>query len=368
MRGAQDSQQPLFSYVSQEDRIPEGHPLRQIRSLIDPILVSMSAEFAELYSTTGRPSIPPEQLLRALVLQTLYTIRSERLLIEELNYNLLFRWFVGLTMDDPVWNASTFSKNRERLLSGDIAAHFMSHVVALAREHRLLSDEHFTVDGTLVEAWASHKSFQKKESGTPAKKDKDDPSNPTVDFHGEKRTNDTHQSTTDPEARLMRKGPGKESRLSFMGHVLMDNRHGLAVDTSYSLATGRAEREAAASFARTLRERTDTRVTIGADKNYDTQEMVETLRALAVTPHVAQNNTCRSSAIDERTTRHAGYQISQQKRKLVEEIFGWLKTIGLLRKTRFKGLERGGWMFTFATAVYDLLRIKNLVEAGVCPC
>jgi len=278
-----------------------------------------------------------------------------------------------LTMDDAVWNHSVFSKNRDRLLDGDIAEAFMVRVVDLARKEKLLSDEHFTVDGTLIEAWASHKSFKKKDA---AGQDDDEArpsggsgsslSNPTVDFHGETRSNATHASTTDPEARLLKKGPGKEAKLSFMGHLLMDNRHGLAVDTRYTLATGRAERESAVSFALARRREQDRgRLTFGADKNYDTQDLVEKLRALEVTPHVAQNDTTRSSAIDARTTRHKGYDVSQWKRKLVEEIFGWLKTVGLLRKTRFKGLPRGGWMFTFATAVYDLLRIKNLLAT---PC
>lgn len=378
MRGTHEEQQALFSYVSQEDRIPANHPLRALRHLIDPILGEMSSGFAALYSTTGRPSIPPEQLLRALVLQTLYTIRSERLLMEELNYNLLFRWFVGLTMDDAVWDHSVFSKNRDRLLDGNIAEVFMVRVVALARKEHLLSDEHFTVDGTLVEAWASQKSFKTKDPVPPAGEDEkkarpsgggsgaSSSSNPTVDFHGETRSNATHESTTDPEARLMKKGSGKEAKLSFMGHLLMDNRNGLAVDVSYTLATGYAEREEAVAFAEARRrEQENGRLTFGADKNYDTQNLVEKLRALEVTPHVAQNDTTRSSAIDARTTRHKGYEVSQWKRKLVEEIFGWLKTIGLMRKTRFKGRKRGGWMFTFATAVYDLLRIKNLLGA---PC
>ena len=364
MRGTREQQSTMFSYVSQEDRIPHDHPLRTIRRLVEPILVSMSPEFARLYAANGRPSIPPEQLLLALLLQTLYTIRSERLLMEELNYNLLFRWFVGLTMDDAVWNHSVFSKNRDRLLDGDIAAVFMSRVIDLAREKDLLSDEHFTIDGTLIEAWASHKSFKKRDGSDDAPP-KDDPSNPTVDFHGEKRSNATHQSTTDPEARMMRKGQGKEAKLSFMGHILMDNRFGLARDTSYTLATGMAEREVGVDFVDALRQEKEGPVTLGGDKNYDTRDFVEDMRLRGVTPHVAQNDTNRSSAIDGRTTRHAGYDISQWKRKLVEEIFGWLKTIGLMRKTRFKGVRRGGWMFTFAIAVYDLVRIKNLV-GNVC--
>jgi hypothetical protein len=258
-----------------------------------------------------------------------------------------------------VWNHSTFSKNRDRLLEGDIAEAFLAKVVALARSHELLSDEHFTVDGTLIEAWAGHKSFQKK--GESPKTKSDDPGNPTVDFHGEKRTNDTHQSTTDPEAQLWRKGKGKESKLSFMGHVLIENRHGLVVATRYTQATGFAEREAAEVMIRRFKGKSPMHVTLGGDKNYDTADFVGRMREMGVTPHVAQNDTNRKSAIDDRTTRHVGYEISQRKRKIVEEGFGWLKTIGLLRKTRHKGLERGGWVFTFANAVYDLIRIRNIL-------
>ena len=377
MRGQHEKQQAMFSYVSQEERIPADHPLRKIRALVEPMLAALSPAFSELYARTGRPSIPPEQLLLALILQTLYTIRSERLLMEELNYNLLYRWFVGLTMDDPVWDHSTFSKNRDRLLEGDIAQAFLGEVIALADRHHLLSDEHFTVDGTLIEAWAGQKSFKRKKdlsgpgtpSGPSSQKEEETPegSNPTVNFHGEKRSNATHRSTTDPEARLMKKGPGKEARLSFMGHLLMENRHGLAVAARYSQATGTAERDVAAAFAAALRQGKAARVTLGADKNYDTKDLVARLRELAVTPHVAQNITeGRGSAIDERTTRHGGYDVSQWKRKLIEEIFGWLKSVGLMRKTRHKGVARGGWMFTFATAVYDLLRIKNILEAAPC--
>jgi transposase len=359
MRGDQDPQKVLFSYVSQEDRIPEDHPLRKLREMVDPILKELSPTFNKLYAESGRPSIPPEYLLRALLLQILYTIRSERLLMEQLDYNLLFRWFVGLSMDDEVWNHSTFSKNRDRLLEGDIAEMFLSKVVALARSHKLLSDEHFTVDGTLIEAWAGQKSFQKK--GTPLKSKVDDPGNPTIDFRGEKRSNNTHQSTTDPESRLFRKGQGKESKLSFMGHVLIENRHGLVVSTRYTQATGTAEREAADEMIREVKGNRTVHVTLGADKNYDTADFVARMREAGVTPHVAQNDTNRKSAIDFRTTRHRGYEISQYKRKLVEEGFGWLKTVGLLRKTRHRGVERGGWVFTFTNAVYNLIRIRNLV-------
>lgn len=361
MRGNPTTQQQLFSYVAIDERIPVDHPMRVLREMVDPLLQSMSKQFDRLYSETGRPSIAPEYLLRATLIQILYSIRSERLLMEQLNYNMLFRWFVGLSMDDAVWDHSVFSKNRERLLVGDIAGKFMDKVLALARHHHLLSDEHFTVDGTLIEAWASHKSFQEKKTASPDTKD--DGSNPTVDFHGEQRTNDTHQSTTDPEARLYRKGRGKEAKLSFMGHVVIDNRHGLVVSTKYTQATGTAERESAVAMMKTRKRHRKHRVTLGADKSYDTRGFVDDMRHQGVTPHVAQNITNRSSAIDDRTTRHPGYALSQWKRKIVEEVFGWLKTIGLMRKTRHKGVKRGGWMFTFTNAIYNLVRMKNILAA-----
>ena len=361
MRGSQNIQETLYSYISQEDRIPQDHPMRKLREMVNPILKDMSRRFEAMYADTGRPSIPPEYLLRASLVQILYTIRSERILMEQLNYNILFRWFVGLSMDDEVWDHSVFSKNRDRLLEGDIATEFLKHVLALARQENLLSDEHFTVDGTLIEAWAGQKSFKKKGSSSPDTTD--DPGNPTVDFHGEKRMNDTHQSTTDPDARLYKKSAGKESKLCFMGHAVMDNRHGLVVATDYTRATGKAEREAAIKMTKKIKKGEKNRLTLGADKAYDTRDFVKKMRELEVTPHVAQNDTNRSSAIDERTTRHAGYEISQWKRKLVEQIFGWLKTIGLMRKTRHRGIKRGGWMFTFTSAAYNLIRIRNL--AGV---
>lgn len=367
MRGVDRKQEVMFSYVSQEDRIPEDHPLRKIRKVSDEVLKSLSGRFERLYSETGRPSIPPEQLLRALLLQVLYTVRSERLLMEQLNYNMLYRWFVGLTMDDAVWVPTVFTKNRDRLLEGDIAEAFFTGVLKVIDKEGLLSDEHFTVDGTLIEAWASQKSFQKKEEavkkGDDDPKDLSDKSNPSVDFHGEKRTNDTHESKTDPQARLYRKGRGKEAKLSFMGHVLMENRNGFAVDGRLSLATGTAEREAAQEMVKDIPDRRKKKVTVGADKGYDTGGFVKKLRRLKVTPHIAQNDTNRSSAIDKRTTRHCGYEISQRKRKLVEEIFGWLKTVGLMRKARHRGKERIGWMFTFGLAAYNLLRFTNLQSA-----
>ena len=358
MHGIETIQETLYSYVSQEDRIPQDHPLRKLREMVNPILKDMSRRFEAMYCDTGRPSIPPEYLLRATLVQILHSIRSERLLMERLDYDLSFRWFVGLSMDDPVWDHSVFSKNRERLLEADIATEFLNNVIALARQEGYLSDEHFTVDGTLIEAWAGQKSFKKK--GSTSSDTGDDRSNPTVDFHGEKRKNETHESTTDPQARLYKKSAGKESKLCFMAHVAMDNRHGLVVGTDYTMADGKAERKAGRKLAKQVKKGRKTRLTFGADKAYDTQDFVEKMRELQVTPHVAQNNKNRSSAIDSRTTRHAGYEISQWKRKLVEEIFGWLKTIGLMRKTRHRGLKRGGWMFTFTSAVYNLIRIRNL--------
>lgn len=362
MRGTAESQEIMFSYVSQESRIPQNHPLRALRQMIDPLLAQLSKQFTQMYSRVGRPSIPPEYLLRATLIQIMYSIRSERLLMEQLDYNLLFKWFVGLPMDAAVWDHSVFSKNRDRLLEADIAKKFLVQVVQLAESKSLLSDEHFTVDGTLVEAWASHKSFQKKEQ--PGSSDEGG-SNPSVDFRGEKRTNDTHQSTTDAEARLYKKSRGSESKLAFMGHVMMENRNGLVVSTEFTTATGTAEREAAHIMAKRKKKGRAKRITLGADKAYDTKGFVKQMRELKVTPHVAENNVSRSSAIDMRTTRHHGYGISQRKRKLVEEIFGWMKTVGLQRKTRLKGVKRSGWMFTFAAAVYNLIRIKNLV-AEVC--
>lgn len=360
MRGEENKQAPLFSYISQEDRIPADHPLRSIRMMADAVLQGMSKHFSDLYSDVGRPSIPPEQLLRALLLQILYSIRSERLLMEQLDYNLLFRWFVGLTMDDPVWVPTVFTKNRDRLLDGDIAELFFKGVLGVAREKKLLSDEHFTVDGTLIEAWAGQKSFQKKGTRS-TDSHSDDPGNPTVNFRGEKRANDTHESTTDPEARLYRKGPGKEAKLCYMGHVLMENLHGLVYDGCLTLATGMAEREAGKALVKRIPNRRNHRVTVGADKGYDTRKFVRAMRRLKVTPHVAQNTTNRSSAVDSRTTRHPGYGISQRKRKLIEEIFGWVKTIGLMRKARHRGRERVGWMFRLALALYNMVRVNNLL-------
>ena len=357
MRGADYQQSGMFSYISAERRVPEDHPLRAIRAMVDVALRKMGAQFEAMYAQVGRPSIAPEKLLRALLLQVLYTVRSERMLMEQLNYNLLFRWFVGMNIDDPVWDVTVFTKNRERLLAGDVASTLFAEVLAQARSRALLSSEHFTVDGTLIEAWAGHKSFKRKDGSD--QQPPDDPGNPTVDFHGERRSNATHQSTTDPEARLAKKGAGKEAKLSFAGHVLMENHNGIAVNGCVTLAEGRAEVEAAVAMVEEIPGQH--RVTLGGDKAYDTKEFVQELRDHQVTPHVALKAT---TIIDARTTRHPGYAISQQKRKRVEEIFGWLKTVGGLRKTRHRGVERVGWMFTFALAAYNLVRMRNLAATA----
>lgn len=362
MRGTDSQQASFFSYVSPEQRVPEGHPLRKIREMVNEVLSDLSPAFGKLYAAEGRPSIAPEKLLRALLLQVLYTIRSERLLMEQLDYNLLFRWFVGLHIDDPVWDATVFTKNRDRLLEGDIAEAFFDQVLTLATQRKLLSDEHFTVDGTIIEAWASHKSFQAK--GQAQKPTDDDPGNMTVHFRGEKRSNATHESTTDPDARLYRKSSQAEARLCYQGHVCMENRHGLVVDTRLTQASGTAEPEAAVEMAETLPGAH--RKTLGMDKYFDNRGCVEAMREAGVTPHVAQNIRRRGgSAIDARTTRHPGYALSQRARKRVEEIFGWLKTVGLMRKVRHRGVAKVGWMFTFSAAVYNLVRIRNLILAGV---
>ena len=353
MRGEDRKADGLFSYIRPEQRVPADHPLRPIREMVDTVLRELSPEFSRLYSKIGRPSIPPEKLLRTLLLQVLYSVRSERQMMEQLTYNILFRWFVGLSMDDPIWEVTVFTKNRERLLRGDIARAFFDRVLAQAQARELLSAEHFTVDGTLLKAWAGAKSFRRKDTPVPPP---DDPGNPTVDFHGERRSNATHASTTDPEAQLARKSQGHEAHLAYQGHVLMENRHGLAVDSCVTQPVGIAEREAALAMATNL----PAGATLGADKGYDTHDFVADLRALKVTTHVAQNTTRRRSAIDKRTTRHPGYDLSQQRRKRVEEIFGWAKTVGLCRQMRHRGLRRVGWMFTFALAVYNLVRIRNL--------
>jgi transposase len=352
MRGSDRQQGAMFSYVSLEKRVPADHPLRPIREMTDAALKALSPRFSRLYSETGRPSIPPEQLLRSLVLQVLYTIRSERMLIEQLDYNLLFRWFVGLGMDDEVWAPTVFTKNRDRLLEGDVAQAFFERVLSQAREGRLLSNEHFTVDGTLIEAWASHKSYRPKDGS-----DDDDGEN----FHGQQRSRDTHESTTDPDARLFRKGRGKEAKLAYMGHVLMENRNGLVIASEVTHATGKAEREAALRMVKKAKLRPG--ATVGADKGYDQSDFVEGLRKRGVTPHVAQHDTNRRSKIDERTTRHDGYAISQIRRKVVEQIFGWGKTVGGIRKTKHRGKELVGWVFALTNAVYNLVRMRRLIYA-----
>jgi transposase len=346
----------MFSYLSAEERIPSNHPLRAVRQVADKVLAELSKLFARMYSQIGRPSIPPEKLLRALLLQVLYTVRSERMLMEQLDYSILFRWFVGLNLDEEVWDVTVFTKNRDRLLKADVAKEFFRLVVAEAEALDLMSDEHFTVDGTLLEACASLKSFKKVEGEEKAPPE--DRGNPTVDFHGEKRSNQTHTSTTDEDAMLARKGAGKEAKLSYSGHVLMENRNGLIAEVEVLQATGTAERAAALVMMEALPG--DHPVTVGADKGYDTKDFVEEARNLRATPHVAQK---KHSAIDGRTTRHAGYGISQQKRKRVEEIFGWMKTVGGMRKLRHRGLQLVGWMFTFTAAAYNLVRIRNLSTA-----
>jgi transposase len=359
MRGEDVRTDALFFYVSCEARVPADHPLRAIRAIVDEALAQLSPELERLYARIGRPSIPPEKLLRALLLQAFYSVRSERQLMEQLDYNLLFRWFVGLSMDAPVWDPTVFTKNRERLLAGDVAARFMAAVLARPRVKALLSDEHFTVDGTLIEAFASLKSFKPKDDDQPPASGG---RNAERDFRGEKRKNATHASTTDPDARLYRKGPGKEARLCHMGHLLMENRHGLIVDATLTAATGTAEREAA--LAMMGRQRGRHRATLGADKAYDVAAFVADLRRLNVTPHVARNDTGRRSAIDRRTTRHPGYAISQRVRKRIEESFGWIKTCGGLRKTRHRGTARVGWMFTLTAAACNLVRLPKLLAVG----
>jgi transposase len=361
MRGDDPRNDSMFSYVTPEARVRPDHPLRPIRQLVDAALAGLSARFDRLYATTGRPSIPPEKLLRALLLQILYSIRSERLLMEELDYSVLYRWFVGLSMDDPVWDATTFTKNRERLLRGDVADAFFAAVLAAIRADGLLSDEHFTVDGTLLEAWASHQSFRPKDDDPPPP---DDPKNPTVNFHGQPRRNDTHQSTTDPEARLYKKAVGREAKLGYLAHLLTENRHGFIIDTAVTNATGTAERDAAIALLGEL-PLTTRRVTVGADKNFDTAAWVAAVRQMGITPHVAPHTRRRRSAIDGRTTRHPGYALSQRCRKKVEQPFGWMKTVGLLRKLRHRGGRRVDWIVSFTAAAYNLVRWRTLAAQPV---
>ncbi len=371
MRGDDRDSGGLFSYVSCEARVPADHPLRAIRAIVDEAFEVLSPEFERLYSKLGRPSIAPEKLLRALLLQAFYSIRSERQLMEQLDYNLLFRWFVGLSMDTPVWDATVFSKNRDRLIDGEIAAKFLAAVLAQPRIKALLSDEHFSVDGTLIDAWASMKSFRPKDEG-----DDDEPPvgrkpggrNAERDFRGEKRSNETHASTTDPDAKLYRKGNGQSSRLCFMGHLLMENRSALIVDAALTRAGGRAEREAALAMLDRRKGRAR-HISLAGDKAYDVRRFVEDLRAREVTPHIAVDGNVRvtgrprRTAIDGRTTRHPGYAVSQRLRKRIEEGFGWIKATGNLAKTRHRGLDRVGWTFTLTAAAYNLVRIPKLLDA-----
>ena len=336
MRGTDHQQSHMFSYLSPEARVRKDHPLRAIRTMVDEVLRALSPQFDRMYASEGRPSIAPEKLLRAQLLQMLYSVRSERLLMEEIDYSMLFRWFVGLNLDEEVWDATVFTKNRDRLLEAEVAEQFLVRVVEQARGLGLTSDEHFTVDGTLLEAWASMKSFQRKDGKNPLSSD--DPGNPTVNFHGQRRSNQTHESKTDSEAKMARKGEGKEAKLSYSGNLLVDNRHGLIVNATVWEASGRAERDTALLMLEQIPG--NRRVTVGGDKGFDTADFVSECRHLQVTPHVAQNDGRRGgSAIDRRTTRHPGYRISQRKRKRIEECFGWLKTIALLRKVRHRGLE-----------------------------
>ena len=360
MRGTDEHSGSLFSYIDLEARVPEAHPLRSIRVIVNAALTNLDAAFEAMYAPLGRPSIPPEKLLRASLLQAFYTIRSERQLMERLDFDLLFRWFVGLGIDDEVWDHSVFSKNRDRLLEAEIAAKFLAAVLTQSEVKRLLSNDHFSVDGTLVEAWASLKSFKPRSGG------EEPPSagggrNEEVDFRGEKRSNKTHASTTDPDAMLYRKGPGMEAKLCFIGHALMENRNGLFVDARLTKVSGHAERLAALEMIEAYADRPNA-ITLGADKGFDAADFVMELREINVTPHIAQNTT-RRSAIDRRTTRHPGYDMSQRIRKRIEEGFGWMKTIGGLRRVRHRGRENVAWTFTFVAAAYNLIRIPKLVDA-----
>jgi transposase len=354
MRGDDQQQSGMFSYVSLEERVPQDHPLRAIRKAVDDILRVMAKDFDDMYARTGRPSVPPERLLRAALLQIFYSVRSERMLMEQMNYNLLFRWFVGLELDEPMWNHAVFSKNRERLLNQEVAREFFRRVLAQAKPH--LSDEHFSVDGTLIEAWASQKSFQKKDGGNDA----------PGEFRGDKRKNETHESKTDPDAKLYRKGNGQEARLGYLGHVLMENRNGLIVDAMLTQADGTAERDAAVLMLYRKWQQRKVAMSIGADKAYDTRDFVETVRELNIRPHVAQNvKRSGGSAIDQRTTRHAGYSISQRKRPLIEKAFGWMKQTGGMRKTKLRGLTKVSWQFVMTAAAFNLWRLPKIQAAEV---
>jgi len=365
MRGDDKICGRLFSYIDLEDRVRADHPLRSIREIANAALAAVSGEFAALYSGMGRPSVPPEKLLRAMLLQAFYSVRSERQLMERIEFDLLFRWFVGIGIDDPVWDHSAFTKNRDRLLEGEIAAKLLEAVLSQPQVKRLLSSELFSVDGTLIQAWASMKSFKPKQppnnDGGPSG-GRGDGRNAPADFRGQKRSNDTHQSTTDPDARLYRKGPGMEARLCFIGHGLMENRSGLIVDARLTRVSGHAERLAALDMVQHVADR-PCAVTLGADRGYDAADFVEELRGINVRPHVAQNTSGRRSAIDKRTTRHSGYAASQRIRKRIEEAFGWIKTVAGLRQTKLRGLPKVDWAFTFAAAAYNLVRLPKLIGA-----
>jgi transposase len=362
MRGDVKKQSSMLSLRTPAERIPSDHPLRRVKDLADGALAALSPTFEAMYSKVGRPSIPPERLLKGSLLMALYSVRSERLLCEQLDYNLLFRWFLDMDMEEPSPDHSTFSINRERLLEHEVAKRFFVAVVEQAQKGRLMSNEHFTVDGTLIEAWASLKSFRPK--GEEKQKPPDDPGNPTVNFHGEKRSNETHASTTDPEARLMRKGQNQEARLSYSANALMENRNGLLVDFCIETADGYAERRSAAEMLERVAKGSRSRLTVGADKGYDSAAFVERCRQLGVTPHVAQyTNSRRRSAVDGRTARHAGYAISQRIRKRVEEIFGWMKTVGGFRKTRHRGRDRTQLAAYLVGAAYNLMRMARLRPA-----
>ena len=359
MRGIESKTDAMFVYVSPEAFVPKDHPLRPIRTMVDKALAELDREFAALYSDTGRPSIPPEHLLKALLLQALFSIRSNRQVVEQLHYNILFRWFVGLALDEEIWDHSSFSTNLERLIEADVSKLFLAQIVAQARKAKLLSDEHFSVDGTLIEAWASIKSFQPKDGGPKPPVGR----NQERDFHGQKLKNETHESVTDPDARLYKKGQGKEAKMSYHGHALMENRNGLIVDGMITHATGTAEREAAVEMVAEVAGKQ--RMTVGGDKGYDTNDFVADMRGMNTTPHVAQNTERKGgSAIDGRTTRHAGYQVSQRIRKRIEEAFGWIKTVGNLRKTRHRGVAKVDWYFTLALSAYNLVRMRNLGVAA----
>jgi len=364
MRGHDDHQGYMFTYLSPEQRVPRNHPLRAIKAFADTVLKELNPTFTAMYSQTGRPSIPPERLLKAQLLIALYTVRSDRMFCERLDYDILFRWFLDMNLEEASFNATSFSKNRERLLKHDVSLKFFDAVVREARKRGLLSDEHFTVDGTLIDAWASMKSFQPKENANSPQPPNNGDRNPTVDFHGEKRSNTTHQSVTDPQARLMRKGKGKEARLSFSGHALMENRNGLCVDLTIDEATGHAERKAALSMLSRQRKKRVRPKTLGADKGYHASDFIDALRKKGIIPHIAEVRNRKTFGLDGRTTRHASYAVSQRVRKRVEEIFGWFKTVGGLRKTRFRGIERTREYAFMVGAAYNLLRMSKLVPAG----